>query len=78
MAGFGTESCHPVRTRSDGHGPVFSAAPQSSVPALEDIVVFGLEQLHYVPLRYTKQASSWLSSQVQVITNFHVLEVNCS
>lgn len=38
-----------LRTRSDGHGPVFSAAPQSTVPPLENVVVFGLEQLHFVP-----------------------------
>ena len=36
----------PALTRSDAHGPILSAAPQSSVAALKDVMVFGLEQLH--------------------------------
>lgn len=56
-----------IRTRSDGHRPVLSAAPQSSIPALENVIVFGLKQLHFVvPLRHT------VKTQVSRAQSFHV------
>lgn len=72
----GRGSCHPLPTRSDGHGPVLSAAPQSAVPALENVLVLGLKQLHFSPSRYTKggRISSFGYSRVQVVLSVHVSE----
>ena len=53
--GLVEESCYPpVRTGSDGHGPVSPATPQSAVSALENVVVLRLKQLHFPPFSFRR------------------------